>query len=228
MSEADEQVTLKFSELKGRAKDNARQNFIEHWIDSDWYEPYYEDFIDTGTDRYGFRIDDIRFSGFYSQGDGASWTGVVDITKFIIEYMDNKSLNSIGWQCWLWLIDDAFIHKYVSIYRRSSHYNHSQTMCIEGIEYEPQEDGKENVIQLDCILKGAPVSTVFDLIASDTDCPIKDVGDLEELILDEAREYADHIYERLKDAYEWECSDEHITDAYDGNGITFNEYGEQL
>jgi hypothetical protein len=42
----------------------------------DWYEEIYARAKEDGPER-GFNIDEIQFSGFHSQGDGASWTGTL-------------------------------------------------------------------------------------------------------------------------------------------------------
>lgn len=41
-----------------------------------WHEPVYEHAMEVGR-LLGFDVYDIRFSGFSSQGDGASWNGYV-------------------------------------------------------------------------------------------------------------------------------------------------------
>jgi hypothetical protein len=81
---------------------------------------------------------------------------------------------------------------------------------------------------VDCILKGAPVETLYNLIVADTACSIKDISDLEELVLNEARRYADMIYGRLRDGYEYECGDAQISESYDANYVLFNEEGKAI
>jgi len=51
---------------------------------------------------------------------------------------------------------------------------------------------------------------------------------LEELVLNEARRYADMIYGRLRDGYEYECSDTQISESYDSNYVLFNEEGKAI
>ena len=83
-----EQMTTtvyKFNELEGRDKERARNKLAEWATDHEWYESVYGLAREDGAKR-GFEIDDIRFSGFWSQGDGASWTGSVDVKQFL-EYL---------------------------------------------------------------------------------------------------------------------------------------------
>jgi hypothetical protein len=224
-SQSTSEKRYTYSELEGSAKDRARQHYIEHWIIDDWYDSVYYDFKSEGI-VHGFHIEDIKFSGFWSQGDGASWIGDIDLVLFIEKHLPE----SIGRDCWVWMIQDGWIHNRLSVYQKGSHYSHSNTMSIGNIEtydYSNGEDGEEvNLINTACILKGAPVQTLYDLIVADTNCSIKSVDDLEELALTEARQYADEIYSTLQGAYEHECSDDNISESYDANEVLFNEEGE--
>jgi hypothetical protein len=150
------------------------------------------------------------------------WMGDVELPEFITHYLPE----SIGRECWLWLIQDGWIGERVNAYRTSHHYSHSNCMGVTSIEQMPHNE--DDTLNLDCILKGAPVETLYNLIVADTACPIKDVSDLEELILNEARRYADMIYDRLRDGYEYECSEGQISECYDANNILFNEEGKVI
>jgi len=70
-----------FAELNDKAKDKARDKFREHALQYDWWDSIYEDADNLAT-LMGIDIDrkqkggiGIEFSGFASQGDGASFTG---------------------------------------------------------------------------------------------------------------------------------------------------------
>jgi hypothetical protein len=216
-----EETTYHYNELPEYARQKARAHYIENWIYDDWYDHIYEDAKEEGASK-GFDIDDIAFSGFWSQGDGAMWTGGVDLPEFITHYLPE----SIGRECWIWLIQDGWVYDRASIHRTSHHYSHSNCMGISGIEPASYDEG--DTLNVDCILKGAPVETLYNLIVADTACPIKDISDLEELILNEARRYADMIYDRLRDGYEYECSEGQISECYDANNILFNEEGKVI
>lgn len=89
--EVEEKTEFKFSELsdtaKARALDNER--YTDHYLDYKWWDGIYEDAVSMAL-VLGIKIDttahsrpngksyesiDIFFSGFYSQGDGASFAG---------------------------------------------------------------------------------------------------------------------------------------------------------
>lgn len=78
-----QQVTVNaytFDELSDKAKDMARETFRHVNVGHEWWDFIFED-LDTVAALLGIEIDrrhgqpDIRFSGFASQGDGASFTG---------------------------------------------------------------------------------------------------------------------------------------------------------
>lgn len=71
-----------FDELDKKAQEKALENFRSINVEWDWYEPVYEEFKEIASE-YGIEVDDMNFSGFYSQGDGASFTGEIsDFKKF--------------------------------------------------------------------------------------------------------------------------------------------------
>ena len=62
-----------YTELSEKAKEKALQDYIASIV-YDWWDPIYEDVM-TIASLMGITIDKIAFSGFYSQGDGARFTG---------------------------------------------------------------------------------------------------------------------------------------------------------
>lgn len=71
-----------FSELSPEAQAKVLKKYRDWNTDHDWYR----DTIDAFTkelEEEGYKSPDIKFSGFYSQGDGASFTcKSIDLTKF--------------------------------------------------------------------------------------------------------------------------------------------------
>ena len=85
--EADvETKVFHYNELPENGKARARQHYIDHWVHDEWYDYIYEDAREAGRVR-GFDIDKMFFSGFWSQGDGASWLGEVYLPDFIDFYV---------------------------------------------------------------------------------------------------------------------------------------------
>ena len=69
---------MKYSELSPEAQKIAHENYQPEF----WDNCVIEDAKEQGRLR-GFEIDKIYYSGFWSQGDGASWTGTINLTKFL-------------------------------------------------------------------------------------------------------------------------------------------------
>lgn len=111
----DTETTYTFAELSEKAKDKAREVYTgKGYLDYDWWDSIYEDFeqvctilnINISTHSVILRSGktrqdpDIFFSGFCSQGDGASFKGSYrskqDITTEIRNYCDDKELHRIA------------------------------------------------------------------------------------------------------------------------------------
>lgn len=66
--------TIKYQDLPEDRKEQIRNKHREAGLHDDWYEYVYEDAKEIGT-QFGLNIEDIFFSGFWSQGDGACYKG---------------------------------------------------------------------------------------------------------------------------------------------------------
>lgn len=64
----------KYDELSDKAKEKAREWYTEGGFEHTWWDSVYED-AKTVLGFMGFSDVEISFSGFWSQGDGASFTG---------------------------------------------------------------------------------------------------------------------------------------------------------
>ena len=72
--------TYGIEELEGRAKENALAWLRKDSTDYDWYDSVFEDAKKCAS-ILGIEIDDIYFSGFYSQGGGACFNGRFSYAK---------------------------------------------------------------------------------------------------------------------------------------------------
>lgn len=210
----------KFSELSEQAKERARAWYREGNLDYDWWDSVYEDALRM-ADILGIEIDyrsysgrngrrgwcepKIWFSGFSSQGDGASWEGRYRYAPGALKklqseapafYKDaegverpipaNAELHRIAKA-----LQDAQKRQFCQLeanVTHSGHYYHSGCMRVE---VHHREDH------------------------------YRDIGDAEEDITDALRHFADWIYWRLKEEYEWLNSDEYL----EGNNYDFCEDG---
>ena len=136
-----------FAELSDDAKQNVKQ-----WLDNFEFgaENVLEDFKSI-TDILGFYDVTPRYSGFWSQGDGASFTGrykyAKGAAKRIREYAgQDAELHSIADQ--LQTLQARYFYKlHARIYERSSHYAHENTvdseLTIDGEGWLPDTVQKE-------------------------------------------------------------------------------------
>lgn len=100
----------------------------------DWYESVFEDAKRIGA-LMGWDIDDIAFSGFWSQGDGASFTGTLGYTKgcarAVREYTPSDTvLHDIAAR-WQALQKRCFYQLYGSVTRSHHRYSHEHTVSVE-------------------------------------------------------------------------------------------------
>lgn len=118
---------------------NSKKRAIEDYqhshdnVDEFWDEFTKEKFI-AKAKAFGMDEPEIAYSGFCSQGDGASIFGKVDVIAFV---------HAIGQaHKWLWLFDDSIYgHDYALITSNSMRYFHENTMDIQWHEY-PNADIK--------------------------------------------------------------------------------------
>lgn len=139
---------MKYTELNDKAKERVLQWASEKGLttDDDWYDHIYDDAKELGK-LLGFFVKDIRFTGFWSQGDGASWCGLyrtdwmqLDKAK---EYAPNDeyigeiinelaSLALVGRQMW-------------DVRYSSYRYCHENTMDVDYVDNEADMEIAENV-----------------------------------------------------------------------------------
>lgn len=216
---------MHYNELSTTAQERVRNRYIES-LDYEWWDCVYEDAKEDGYSK-GFCIDKIYFSGFWSQGDGASWTGQVDVAQ----WLRTHTKDSIGITAWIELINNNWAEKHIAVTTSSNHYSHSGTMSFGHWEihfYYASGEPDDSLLDGDSILKDMPIGVVVNLIMADPHTPYKSEDDIAEAIAQSAREYADEIYNKLRKEYEWLCSDVVMLEHFENNDINFDEEGEVL
>jgi hypothetical protein len=204
-------MKVKFQELTDKAKQEVITRLAP---DCGWWDSVYESATEGGVAK-GFRIDDISFSGFWSQGDGASWEGLVDIAK----WLELNRAHDPHTTVLIELIEDGWLSEQLSIIRSNSRYSHSYTMNHDG--WDCVAPSYDSVITKG-ILKGAKVQALLDAMGA---------GQLDDVlvgIMTDARDYADDIYRQLEKEYDWLCSEEVIAELCDANEYLFTEDGKHF
>lgn len=181
--------------------DQLRSELIEKYsdinVDHDWWDCTYEDFkIEMQTK--GITVEDMNFSGFYSQGDGASFTGRVDMIQFLkVHELEQKYMGAtfFAGQGELW----------AELTRGSSRYSHENTVSINMIvdSYNNYEED-------------SPRYQVYETMQEVLDLEMKN---LEEDVSDLCRGYMQDLYSKLRDGYEYLTSEEAVWETIVANDL---------
>ena len=200
-----EEVLYKFEELSDEAKEKAREWFRDGYPDHEWWDCTYDD-AKTVAGFMGFEVKDIGFSGFWSQGDGAHFTGSwsasqVDVDKLREYAPQDTELHRIAEG--LAEIAKKYPEASMSI-AHSGHYQHENCTRFD-FEFGVDE----------AIPYGTPEYKAAEkVIAEDQDTA-------EEL----ARDLMRWIYRQLEDEYNWLVSDEQVDETIIANEYEFTEDG---
>lgn len=208
--------SLAFQQLSNYAKQKVIAEYGQP--PDDWYEEIYARAKEDGPAR-GFSIDEIQFSGFHSQGDGASWTGHIDLADFIEYHNTQEASDYTRYTMLAELIRDGWCEEKVAVSRNGFYYNHSGTMRSAGID-DSINYADDDAVMDRGILEGANVKELAESINSDYL-----FNELEEWVMSRARAYADEIFKQLKEEYEAYTSEEYFIDLCDINGWRFDKRG---
>ncbi len=197
-----------FDELSDRAKEKARDWYIEGIESQDVAEYVLEDAaticdllgIDLSTrtvtlmDKSTRQEPQIYWSGFSSQGDGACFAGRYSYTKGSVKAIkdhapkDNE-LHRIATE--LQSVQRQHFYKLSASLRHTGHYSHSHSVSID----------------------------------VDTDGTRPVTSDDEDTVKEALRDLMDWIYRQLQTEYEYQTSDAQVTEAIIGNEYEFDEDG---
>lgn len=230
MAMTKEFTIYKYEELSDRAKQKARDWYIAG-MDYEWWEGVYEMAKEDGYEL-GFCIDTINFSGFYSQGDGASWIGQVDVGAWLKAHAPD----CIGVSALIALFNEGWIEKHVRVSRYGMLYCHENTMDVSEVEYDNRLYDTDELDEMELmtetiegqgIFDGMSLANVRDIINTDEANPyrLSNLSALDEAIETSAKEYATKIYKQLEEEYDYLCSDEMMLDHFNCNDYHFTEEG---
>ncbi len=213
MPEIVQTTVYTFDELDGRAQSRARDWYRQASNDDDWYEAVFEDFericeilgVELATRPvrlYGGGTRQkpcIWFSGFSSQGDGASFEGRYQYKKGasreIRAYAPrDERLAAISDQ--LQLIQRKNLYALEARMTHRGRYYHEYTMEIS-------------------------VGRASDTYQSPT-------PDAEEIVAEALRDLARWLYRQLEHEYDYQTSDAVVDEGIIANGYTFTEGGRRF
>lgn len=218
-NEEDKEYT--FEELSPEAKSNALDEMRDINVEyTEWHQPVIEDFEEE-MKELGLEEVEVQYSGFYSQGDGASFTGLVYDSKTFMskalhlkdtEWLDmgeeekpededsrlRADLLDIGFDTREKLTPDNFR---IAIDRISSRYAHENT--IRGrVDIDDIPESIEDEIPIEAI-----------------------AGEIEEKVTDWARSEAKTLYHKLEKYFDELRSDEVIEETIIESDYRFNKDG---
>ena len=134
-----------FKELNDTAKDKVREWHSQIVSGYNWWDYVVEEWVEKLKEK-GINTDikQVEFSGFASQGDGASFTGTIDVPKFMLAhglvgeflpiYAEAVSADSNVW---------------AKLVRIDRHYCHSRTVDIESSEMTVDIESSEEIYYLE-------------------------------------------------------------------------------
>lgn len=199
----------KFNQLPRKAQEKIIENNLHINVHHDWWDSTYDDFK-LSMSACGFDVDDIRFTGFCSQGDGASFDGRVDDWSLFNESerlgLSEVQLNHIN-------NEGSLV-----VSRSNSRYSHSNTMRASLDLRVPYNEDDEDFAAVFCSYDDELRQAVF---LSDL-CQL-DVASLEESITDALRGYADDLYADLEREYFYLISEEAILETMISNEMLEDE-----
>ena len=172
--------------------------WAEYAADHDWWDFIYDNFK-ADCALKGVRVDDIVFSGFWSQGDGAAFAGKV----YVYEWMEIMKLDEQYPIAYLACKSDG---GYVSLL--TGRGNNMRTTLDENLHYSEPEglfadlDGEE---------WQELVREQFDAMSVETE------------ILTYCEDLAKDLYKSLRDEYDSLTSEEAFIESCECNEITFEE-----
>jgi len=205
-----ETTVYQFDELSDEAKEKAREWYRQgNCDDSFWSECTIDDAKEIGK-LLGMDIDNIYFSGFWSQGDGAcvegTWRASDVKADELKEYApQDEELHRI--------VDGlaAIAREYPDgdfKVRHRGHYSHSGCTAFDVELPNTQEDELEYD------------SPEFKLLQ------VK-LGEDEDTLIELARDFMNWIYRQLEKEWDYQNSDEQVEESIRCNAYEFLETGER-
>jgi hypothetical protein len=222
VNENEEEPKFSFSELSKEAQENAIEELRDINVNYDYWHDDVIDQFKEDMEMLGLSDVEVSYSGFFSQGDGASFTADVSNNEVFMkealglesdEWLDmgdgikpkdeldalRSDLLDIGFDTREKLTPENFI---ISIVRTSSRYSH------------------ENTIEGDVDIEDIPESI-------EDEFPFYKYQDMiQNKVTNWAREKSKNLYRGLEKEYDYLTSDEAVKEAIENNDYMFTEDGE--
>ena len=174
----------------------------------EWWDCTYDTFREDMSDKH-IEVEDMRFSGFWCQGDGASFTGYIKDNKAFFEAHNLAETYPYIMR----LIEHGgdFI---LRIERTDHHYVHENTVAAElyytDMFYNILPCGPDDTLRAEVVAQwDALLDEEYTRLADDVTSIIRD--------------YCRDLYRRLNDEYDYLTSDEAVWEAIVANDLNEEE-----
>jgi hypothetical protein len=177
------------------------QEYISEYNDDSWSDPIIEGFHED-MEALGLTDIDVEWSGFWSQGDGASFTARVynsENKKFITEALGLK------------VLDEVAENICISIRRESTRYSHHNTMTAY-VEVDGDDEVEKDM--------GTGMIITIDVAAA--------CGPIEEAAGNWARDRAKKLYDDLETSYNEQFDEDNIIEDLIARGEKYDLDGNPL
>lgn len=190
-------TVYKFDELSDEAKEKAIEDYRVDGLNYEWWDYIFEDAKRMGA-LMGIQVDNIYFSGFSSQGDGACFEGSYEYVKGSVKAIADETGGTDK--------DLIAITKGLQAEQRRNFYGLSASVKQRG-HYSHE------------------FCTVIDVADNRENAPWQVSDGVEEAIKDLLRDFMRWIYRNLEREFDYLNSDEAITETIEVNEYEFLENG---
>jgi hypothetical protein len=197
-------VRERFDALTKRQQDEILDKYRDWNVYDGWHDYVYEDFK-REMEAIGIDVDDIYFSGFWSQGDGACFEGRVSNWA--------KFLESIGYTCPA-LIGLAAEAWGFSV-KHSGHYYHENCTSFTSDMVSPDDYSESEMDEF--VYAHSPYSTDIQNAAFVAILKGYNYGSLEDEFIEEFKRHMRALYNQLEAEYDHLTTDEAILDSLEAN-----------
>ena len=186
-----------FKELDKKTKEKALENLRDINVNHDWDEYTLQEFCDELSD-IGFENADIKYSGFWSQGDGLCFDADINLSKILehLKYSKRDIARAVK------LEENDYLNFQIVKTSNANMYSHENTRYVDNRGY-------------------GDLSKSIGIYKSDIL-----IDKIEKDIEEFRHELCKKFYKLLDEEYDERTSDEQIIETIDANEYMFNSSGE--
>ena len=213
----EETTTYSFNELPENAQEMVIERNRDINVHFNWWEYTIKEWKDK-LSEIGFDDADIRFSGFWSQGDGASFTAYCDTQKILNTLLvcEGSITNWKQWRLWFELAENG-IFKF-DIARIGHNYVHENS--VQGVIHDDFGGFNNRMWYASNPKEPYNYTCKFEQKANLTF--------LEEMFNEYVRDLSKKIYSSLEEEYEYLTSNDCIKEYLENQDTEYDEFGNEV